>query len=286
MIQHNLVNMSISQMVSNPTGKYSAFFASRARVKAQLDSIFINNLRRYRKQFYAVPYIDNVTKNIYFYVAVPSEAYYMNRIRWDCIIEIEYDAQKTLENRNAKFFTNSPSFIFTYAYVFNQENLLPDFIKQKMPTQCLTVPPVIKNPVETRGFDKILYQALKYLLIGGCLTNDYITKYKQNWNSITRAQVIVRVADTSKLISIYQHAKRLESERKGTNRKKISTAERKRIDKEKTSYANFKKYSTPKYVGIIIRKAPRAKLTARKAKSIMKKMGKKPKKAKITRTIY
>lgn len=284
MIQHNLVNMSISQMVSNPTGKYSAFFASRARVKSQLDSIFINNLRRYRKQFYAVPYIDSNTKNIIFYVSVPSEAYSINKIRWDCIVEIEYDSTKSLDNRFAKFFSNSPSFIYTYAYVFNQEGLLPNFIKPKMPPQCLNQPPVIKNPVETRGFDKILYQALKYLLIGGCLTDDYITKYKQPWNTITKAQVTVRVADTDRLVTIYQNAKHMESVRRGTNRKTITTAEKNKIDKAAQSYEKFKKQSTPKYVGWVIRRSPRSKITARKAKKYLN--TKVAKKAKRTSTTY
>ena len=277
MINHNTVAMSISQMVSNPTGKYSAFVASRARIKAQLDTIFIQNLRKYRKQFYAVPYVDEITKNIIFYVAVPSEEFAINRIRWDCVVEIEYDASKSLDNRNAKFFSNSPSFIFTYAYVFNQENLLPNFIKVKMPTECLTQPPVIRNPIESRGFDKILYQALKYLLIGGCLSKDYIDKYKQRWNTITRAQLIVRVADTQRLVSIYQNAKKMESLRRGTNRKKITVQQQNKMKNEKTKYEEFKKANTPSYVGSIIRKAPRSKITARKAKKMIEKKKPKPK---------
>ena len=281
LIQHSSVQMSISQMLSNPTGKRSAFFASRARVKSQLDSIFIQNLRRYRKQFYAVPYVDNTSKKIIFYVAVPSETFSLNHIRWDCLVEIEYNATKSFENRNAKFFSNSPSFIFTYAYVFNQEDLLVDFIKPKMPSQCLTQPPTIKNPVESRGFDKILYQALKYLTIGGCLTDEYIGKFKQNWNSVTQAQLTTRVADTEKLVAIYQHAKQMDSLRRGTNRKKVTTSQLNSMKNEADKYDKFRKDHTPKYVGYIIRRAPRAKLNFKQAK---KKIEKRKPKAKISKT--
>jgi hypothetical protein len=177
-------------MLRNPTGKGSAFFASRARIKQQLDTIFIKNLRKYRREFYCVPYVDEFgisgrPHNLIFYVSIPSEEFYMNRVRWDCIIQIEYDASKNIQNRDAKFYTNSPSFIYTYAYVFNQQDLLPDFIKMKMPSQCLTQAPTIRNPIESRGFDKILYQAMRYLIDGNCLTDEYIHKFQQRWNTIT-----------------------------------------------------------------------------------------------------
>jgi len=282
MIQHNIEHMSISQMIQNPTGKHSAFFASRARVKAQLDAIFIKNLRKFRREFYAVPYIDDQTHNIVYYVSVPSETFYLNKVRWDCIIEIEYNANKSLENRNARFYTNSPSFIFTYAYVFNQQDLLPNFIKSKMPKLCLTQPPTIKNPVESRGFDKILYQALKYLTVGGCLTNSYIDRYKQRFNVITQAQLQARCADTMTLVSVYQHAKRLDSLKRNTNKKPVSTQQKKSMETEIHDYERFKKANTPEHVGMIIRRAPRSKITAKKAaKSMIQKI--KPK-AKIKST--
>lgn len=257
------VNMSISQMLRNPTGKHSAYFASRARVKAQLDAIFIQNLRKFRREFYAVPYINEETHDIMYYVSVPSESFYMNKIRYDCIVHIKYNKSLALDNREAKFFTNSPSFIFTYAYVFNKEDLLPEFIKSSMPTECLTQPPTIRNPVESKGYDKILYQALKYLIAGGCLSAGYIDKYKQRWTSITEAQVIRRCADTATLVSIYQHAKRMDSLKHKKNKKPVTPQQQSEIKKESAQYDRFKKSTRPNYVGFIFKKAPRSKITAK-----------------------
>ncbi len=276
MIQHNTEHMSISQMIQNPTGKHSAFFASRARVKAQLDVIFIKNLRKFRREFYAVPYVDDKTHDIVYYVSIPSETFYLNKIRWDCVIEIKYDSSKSLENRDAKFYTNSPSFIYTYAYVFNQQGLIPDFIKVKMPPECLTVRPEVRNPIEARGFDKILYQALKYLTVGGCLTDAYIDKYKQRWNLLTQSEIQARCADTGTLVAVYQHAKKLDALKRNTNRKKVTTKERNDMQAEAKHYEQFKKANTPSYVGTIIRRAPRSKITARKATKSMYAKVKKP----------
>jgi len=266
-IQHNQEHISIAKMIQNPTGKNTAFFASRVRVKAQLDSIFIKNLRRYRREFYAVPYVDDITHNIYFYVSVPSETFSINRVRWDCLIEIIYNKSLSLENRDAKYYTNSPSFIFTYAYVFNQQDLLPQIIKKKMPSQCLTQPPTIKNPVETRGFDKILYQALKYLTVGGCLTDSYIDKFKQRWNILTQNNLLARCADTDTLISVYQNAKRLDALKHNKNKKKITPQQKNAMETGAKMYDKFRKATTPSHVGSIIRKAPRSKITAKKALS-------------------
>jgi hypothetical protein len=277
-------NISISEMLSNPTGKGSAFFASRARIKQQLDTIFIKNLRKYRREFYCVPYVDEFglsgrPHNLIFYVSVPSEAFYMNHIRWDCVIMVEYDASKAIQYRNAKFYTNSPSFIYTYAYVFNQEGLLPPFIKQKMPTECLNNAPTIRNPIESRGFDKILYQALKYLIDGNCLTDQYINSYQQRWNSITMSQLLVRVADTANLVAVYQHAKTMEALKQKRNRKTITTKQLSDMENERKKYDAFKKANTPGYVGFIIRRAPRSKITARKAIKAIAKIKPKAKKS-------
>lgn len=262
---HNKENISIAQMIQNPTGKASAFFASRARIKNQLDQIFIKNLRHYRREFTAVPYINENNHDIIWYVSVPSETFNLNRVKYDCIVEIVYDASLPLEHRKARFFTNSPSFIYTYAYVFNQEDLLPNFIKPNMPQLSLTQAPVIRNPIESRGFDKILYQALKYLTVGGCLSDDYINKFKQRWNTIAQAQVMRRCADTGTLVAIYQHAKQLDALRRGTARKKVTSQQQAAMQKQAQGYEKFKRSTSPTKVGFIVKRTPRSKITARGA---------------------
>lgn|SRR5574344_42802 len=272
---------SISQQILNPTGQHSAFMASRARIKSQLDFIFIKLLRKYRKEFFCVPYVDDDTKNLYFYVSVPSESFYLNKIHWDCIIEVDYDSSQSIESRNAKYFCNSPDFIYTYAYVFNKHDMLPDFIKSQMPIECLTMPPSQRNPIESFGFQKNLYCALKYLTVGGCLTDSYISSYRQRWNTMSMNQLVNRIADTATLVSVYQHAKRLDALKHKTNKKPVSDRQKTAMTKEIGNYVKNRKANTPNYVGFIIRRAPRSKITARKAIKAISKRG--PKK-KVTST--
>lgn len=256
--------ISIRQMVDNPTGKGSGYVAARFRIKQSLNSVYVKNLRNHRKIFFAMPYVYPDGKVLY-WVKVPSESYKLNRVSYDCLIEISNDTSRRFSLRPAKFFSNAPSFIFTYAYVFNKKGLMIDFIKGRLPQECLNVAPKVRNPIESLGYDKILYQALRYLLDGGCLTEGYILKYGKNMNPIIEQDLYSRVSDPHTLISIYQHAKYMHAK---THRKELSEAEKRRREERQKKYIRFQKMVRPE-VGKIIKRQPRAKITAKKAERML-----------------
>lgn len=256
--------ISIRQMVDNPTGKGSGYVAARFRIKQSLNNVYVKNLRNYRRAFFAAPYVYSDGRLLY-WVRVPSESYKINRITYDCLIEIAGDDERRLALRPAKFFSNAPSFIFTYAYVFNKKGIMIDFIKARLPHECLTVAPKVRNPIESLGYDKILYQALRYLLDGGCLTEGYILRYGTNMNPIIEQDLFSKVSDPNTLISIYQHAKYQQAK---THRKELSQEELRKREARKRRYIEFQKMVRPE-VGKVIKRQPRAKITARKAEKIL-----------------
>lgn len=138
--------MTLEQYVNNPTGKGSAFVAARSAIKFGLNNTYIKLLREYRKQFYAVPYIYK-NGDILFYVKVPSEDYKNNKIAYDVLFLLEYDKDKKRRLRKMRLYSNSPSFIFTYCYVYNKEGLIIDKLRDKLPYEALTKAPVIRNPI-------------------------------------------------------------------------------------------------------------------------------------------
>ena len=166
--------------------------------------------------------------------------------------------------RNAKFFSNSPSFIFTYAYVFNQKSILVDKFKQKLPNQCLTQPPVIRNPIESLGYEKSIYIAGKYLMDSFALSENYIRRFGKKANALAEADLIRRIANPETLIAVYQHAKYLQAK---THRKPISANEKKKRDERNRRFAETQKRHRPEGrkgpFGFNV--APRPNLTARKA---------------------
>lgn len=265
---HQPEKISIKQMYSNPTGKGSAQLAARYRVRSSLNAEFIKNLQRYRREFMCLPYEDSTNGKIYFWVKVPSRDFVHNSVKYDVIFEIE-NSDLPIQLRPCKFFCNSPSFIFTYAYVFNQEELLIDWLKPRLPAQCLSDAPKVRNPVESRGYELILYEALSYLIVCGCTSNNYILKFKQPFDGMKKIEMQTKVADPENLIKLYNYAKYLGRK----NHKQQPTAndinERKQAIKQHREQDKKNAPIQPK--GKIFAKKPRSSVSYRQASRIIAK---------------
>ena len=270
-IQHQPLKISLRQMIDNPTGKGSGSVAARYRIRQSMSSMYIRTLQKYRKQFYAVPYLYDDGRILY-HVKVPSEAYNINKISYDVLIEFEDKPGMRLAIRNAKFFSNSPSFIFTYAYVFNQKDILIDKFKNKLPNQCLIQPPVVRNPVESLGFEKSIYIAGRYLLDSFALSESYIKRFGKKANALAETDLLRRIADPQTLIAVYQHAKYLQAK---SHRKPLSANEKKRRDTVNRRFAESQRRNRPEgrkgAFGVTV--APRPKLTARQAQKSLTNKG-------------
>jgi hypothetical protein len=61
-----------------------------------------------------------------------------------------------------KVFSNSPSFAYNFAYIFNKDKslLYPD----KFPSNFLNTPPKVRNPLQISSFDKHIFISIKKLI--------------------------------------------------------------------------------------------------------------------------
>jgi hypothetical protein len=254
------IKINIRQYIDNPY-RGSSFLASRKMIKQGLNVSFIKILQRFRTQFFAVPYVyDN--GDVLFHVRVPSEEHDVNKLYYDVLFYIENDPSKRYSMRDIKMFSNSPSFVFTYAYVYYHDDLMIDKFADKLPMLALTKPPEIRNPVESLGYEKSTYIAARYLLDGFCLTDDYINKYKKKMTPLEEMNLSVAIADAEKIVQIYALGQELQAK---TRRKAVDEKRRSARMKMRQSFANNAKRTKPKTTGIIFKKTPRAKITARKA---------------------
>lgn len=251
---------TLSKYASNPTGKGSAYVANRSAIKQGLNMTFIKLLREHRKVFVAMPYT-YPNGDLLYWVKVPSEFYNDNKITYDVLFLIEYDKNVERKNRTMRVYSNSPSFIFTYAYVYNKHDLLIPQLKSKLPVQALTTPPEVRNPIQSFGYEKSTYIATMYLLDGKCLTDEYVNRYARNINSMNEPQVLSRVANPDTLLAIYQHA---QYERRKTHRKEKTAQQNADAAKRKKEYIESQKKVIPKK-GFIVQRSPRSKITARTA---------------------
>ena len=148
--------MSLMKYVSNPTGKGSAYVANRSAIKNGLNMEYIRLLREYRRAFYAVPYICT-NGDVLYHVKVPSQFYKDNKISYDVLFLLKYDPNIRRPNRMLQLYSNSPSFIFTYCYVYNQDGLIIEDLKSKLPNEALTKFPEVRNPIGSYGYEKSTY---------------------------------------------------------------------------------------------------------------------------------
>jgi len=158
---------------------------------------------------------------------VPSEFFKDNKITYDVLFLLKYDKQLERKNRQMYVYSNSPSFVFTYCYVYNKHGLLIDKLKDKFPTEALTMAPEIRNPIQSLGFEKSTYIAALYLLHGGCFSDAYINRFGKSMTDMLEMLTFKKIADPEQLVAIYQHA---QYNSRKTHRKQLSANEKAKRD--------------------------------------------------------
>jgi hypothetical protein len=256
------VKTTIRQYVDNPSGRGSAYLASRKAIKQGLNSTFIKLLSRFRQQFFAIPYKYS-NGDILMHIKVPSEDYDKNKISYDVLFKIEFNDKVRYSQRNIKLFSNSPSFLFTYAYVFYHSSLIPDEFVSKLPNIAITQAPVVRNPVEALGYEKSTYMAARYMLDGFVLNDNYINRFGKIMNPLEEKRLLASIADPEKLVQIYAYAKELQAKKKN---KPVNTARREKREELRREYITASKQNRPKKTGFIIKRGPQSKITAKQAK--------------------
>ena len=250
--------ITLRQYIDNPSGKGTAYLANRGAIKQALNLTFIKLLRESRKAFSATPYIyDN--GDLLYHVKVPSEFYKTIGITYDVLFLLEHSsARRAL--RNITIFSNCPSFVYTYCYVYNKKGLLIDDFKDKLPDIALNTAPVIRNPIESMGYEKSTYIAARYLMDGFCLNDTYVNRYAKRMTDANQSKLEKLIADPETLVAIYQHAA---YQQRKTHRKPLDTNTKAARDAMVQKHrAKSKKEAN----GRIFARPARSKITARKAK--------------------
>jgi hypothetical protein len=260
----NEIDISLKQYVTNPTGKGSGSVAARYRIRQSLNSAFVKLLSKHRRSFRAIPYVyDN--GDILFHVKIPSETH-GTEILYDVIVFLPGDqATRKYENRFVRMWSNSPSFMFTYAYVYYHSNLMVDSFADKFPDIVLSDAPVVRNPLESLGFEKSTYIAGRYLIEGQCLTDSYIKRYGINATNSNIKSLIRFTPNPEAVVNRHQLLTKLERAKINKEKKKRDALKKKaKLDRERKDLKRNKLKASRKISGA--KKRPRSKITAKKAK--------------------
>lgn len=151
---------TLQSYLKNPVG---AGAASTPQRKAILDSLFAKYraLLKAHHHFKASAY--KVSDSVVLHVRVPSES--VEGVYYDVCIEFMDvgSTETSVLTKKIKVFSNNFAFVYTYAYVMNQRDLLIEYFRSLLPKEVLSEPPKQRNPDETVNYEKSIVYAIYYI---------------------------------------------------------------------------------------------------------------------------
>lgn len=239
--------MTARQFLSNPTGKGSATVARRDRIKLDMNNRYYSLYRKSKNKFNVRIFQSN--DNFYFVFKIPSEFYSNENLTYDVVIEFSPPDSNalnntTLERYNIRFFSNSPNFMFTYAYIYQQDGMLIPWLKGKISNKALTEPPEVRNPREEYGFEKSVYFALLYIQENPRL----MRKSAKDMTTKSRSSIVSNIRTSNQKLKEYNEAKKkhIEKEKKRENRIDQRVINRFRGSKARSSSTSIDKPTVKK----------------------------------------
>lgn len=243
--------MNIREYMKNPAGKGAVIPGKEA-----LLDIFN---RRYGTLNKTKPidfkiYVDR--EIIYYHVLITTEATDRDNT-YDVILRFAPTSHadindKSIKNYEIRFFSNCPSFTYTYAYVAKLNGILVDELSNKYSQTVLKFPPVSRNPGLIFNYEKSTYFACKFLLE----SRELLNKSYINAKGIKFTKNIFKVIRTDSVIE--EEIKR--SRNKAKENAKIQKREKNQNNINKgsriTSYGNSKNTVKKPAVNYIKSKQP------------------------------
>lgn len=220
--------ITLQDYMNNPAGKGSNVIPNRQLIKDDFKKRYdrIVSSKKFQQNVYMVD------DKYIFHIKVPSEDLEKN-IAYDVIIEF-YPNNKTMlgdfniKNYGIRLFSNAPSFVYTYAYVYNKNKILASGSQGKFNDITLESKPETRNPRLIISFEKTIYFA--------CLHLSSSSKYM----SKLYLETVAKKLDIKKLYSKIKSGDEIEVEYGKEAQKK-----RRRKEKEKKTEISHRPLSSP-----------------------------------------
>ena len=141
------------------------------------------------------------------HIKIPSKS--ADKLMYDVLIEIDISSipkQSTvINNSKCRVFSNCPSFVFTYAYVFDKNKDIIPWTKKKYNKKVFDLNPTQRNPIEMRNYERSIYFAIKYITSNG-------RNYKAGINlNVTRIrshlQILNNLQSSDDVLIVYRNIK-------------------------------------------------------------------------------
>lgn len=192
--------MTFEEYIQNPMGEKNAVVSNRTMYgryyQEKLDTIMV----REAGQVHYKAYKDKSRYIIY--IKIPSEV--VPKFYYDVLIEFRQPKEGVvahdLSKYKARFYSNDPSFVFTFAHAFKKNGIFFSDYDDKMSQKALKEKADEKNPKDIVGYVKSLYFAYLIMKRRGLFSK---TLYVDTYNA---EYVHKSIMDADKKIQLRQEA--------------------------------------------------------------------------------
>lgn len=209
--------MNIAEYMQNPLGKGASVLMLNTTRK-MLDDEYAKIVSQITHTWYSLQ-----DKYYIAHIKIPSKS--ADKLMYDVLIEVDSTSipkqAAVINNSKCRVFSNCPSFVFTYAYVFDKNHDIIPWAKKKYNQKVFDFNPVKRNPIEMRNYERSLYFAIKYITSNG---RNYKAGINLNMTRIrSHLQILTNVQSSDDVLELYQSIKAAEK----TSTKNIGHPERK-----------------------------------------------------------
>ena len=226
--------MTIQEYVNNPMGKGdAALSANRTLLLNTLNQKYeiLTNKKKIHMHCY------RGGKKYFIHLIIPSETERNNT--YDVVFEFsdagkEHDKDLSIRNYSVRVFANSPSFAYTFAYVYKKHNLLIDGLIKKLGKEFVKIAPEVRNRYQIVSYEKYVFFGAKYIMECGILNRAKLDN--QAKVLITGAFPVNKVRSLEEIM--FDYDKEMTKLRKEKNKEKVK--KERETKKEKKEMQNIK----------------------------------------------
>jgi hypothetical protein len=210
--------MTFDDYIKNPMGKKNSVFSNmqmyRDMYKKKLDLIMLREAGKITYNLY-------MNGNDYIvHIRIPSEV--VPKFYYDTVVEFSTinpftSMKKDLRDYDVRFYSNDPSFCFTFAHAFKKHNMFIDMLKPKMPKTFLNTVAKERNAGSNVGYVKSLFFLYLIMNSKGLFQKNVFEIYVKPFN---KKLFVASIEDAdTKILARQEQGKRIEAEKRAKRNK-------------------------------------------------------------------
>lgn len=224
--------MTFDEYISNPMGKKNAVFSQREVFREiytkKLDAILVREVGKVKYQLY----YDKKNNKYYVHFKMPSEP--IKDFYYDTVIEFYtkdhgISLGKTLSKYDVKFYSNDPSFMFTFAHAMKKNNMFIKDLEPRMAKKALKEVGKEKNPKDEVGYVKSIFFAYLLMKNYGLFAKVQFDSYAKPYN---RKELLNNVTQAEEKVQARIDAGEELRKEKANERRKQERADQRKVRRE------------------------------------------------------